>query len=91
MSDLISRNAVIDIIHKEIERTTSFAEHQTQINIEMAVKELPIAYDVDKVVEELESRICTIDEYDTEISMRNKHYKTAIEIVMQGGVGKDTL
>lgn len=31
--DLISRQAVIDIIYKEIARTTSYAEHDTQINI----------------------------------------------------------
>jgi hypothetical protein len=53
-NDLISRSAVIDIIHKEIERTNSFAEHETQINIEFAVKELPCAYDVGKVLEQLE-------------------------------------
>lgn len=55
-NDLISRQAVIDIIHKEIEKTTSFAEHETQINIEMAVQELPCAYDVEKVIEQLEDR-----------------------------------
>lgn len=101
MSDLISRNAVIDIIHKEIERTTSFAEHQTQINIEMAVKELPIAYDVDKVVEELEDRKKLHERlvhYETKngtVTEKYQHIKAidvlndAIEIVKQGGVYDD--
>lgn len=53
MGDLISRKAVIDIIHKEIDRTNSYSEHHTQINIEMAVEELPTAYDVEKVIAEL--------------------------------------
>lgn len=64
-NDLISRQAVIDIIHKEIERTTSYAEHDTQINIEQAVEELPTAYDVDKVVAEVddfEIRCCDCQE-----------------------------
>lgn len=61
MDDLIRRQAVIDIIHKEIERTSSFSEHETQINIEMAVKELPTAYDVSKVVVELEKRRANCD------------------------------
>ena len=76
MSDLISRQAVIDIIHKEIERTTSFSEHETQINIEDAVNELPTAYDVDKVVEQLDKRIC-------ELAERNK-------ICMDKGLYKDS-
>lgn len=52
-NDLISRQSVIDIIHKEIEKASSFAEHETQINIEMAVSELPTAYDVEKVAKEV--------------------------------------
>lgn len=48
MSDLISRNAVVEIIQKEIDRTEAFAEHDTQINILSAVNTLP-AYDADAV------------------------------------------
>ena len=40
--DLISKQAVLDIIRKEIETTTSYSEHATQINIMFAVEELPI-------------------------------------------------
>ena len=72
MSDLISRQAVIDIIHKEIERTTSFSEHETQINIEMAVKELPTAYNVDSVVAEKKK---TIDEFKNKICMHFADWK----------------
>lgn len=75
--DLIRRSAVIDIIHKEIERTLSFAEHETQINIEMAVEELPCAYDVEKVIAELEEHSRTM--------MPVIPTKEAIEIVRNGG------
>lgn len=52
------------------------------------IKNHPSAYSVDNVIEELESRICTIDEDDVEIAMRNKHFRTAIEIVKQGCVSE---
>lgn len=76
MGDLISRQAVIDIIHKEINKTSTFSEHDTQINIEMAVRALPTAYDVENVVAELEeiySKTFTMSPID------------AIEIVRKGG------
>ena len=41
MSDYIKKQDVIDIIHKEIESTTTFIEHNTQIDIKFAVEELP--------------------------------------------------
>lgn len=97
MSDLISRNAVIDIIHKEIERTTSFAEHQTQINIEMAVKELPIAYDKEAVVEQLENELKLAEKQKEECTFKALPYydrtegyivamSNAIEIVKSSGI-----
>lgn len=96
MSDLISRSAVIDIIHKEIERTTSFAEHQTQINIEMAVKELPIAYDKEAVVEQLEKLTNNYEEGCTDRIRKGLCFKAedcgrcaflqSIDIVKAGGI-----
>ena len=58
-------------------------------DIKDVIYNMPTAYSVDKVVKELESRICTIDEDDVEIAMRNKHFRTAIEIVKQGGISDD--
>lgn len=94
MSDLISRSAVIDIIHKEIERTTSFAEHDTQIKIEFAVEELPTAYDVDKVVEQLERWKTEADILllsEKEIITRNViDSEIAIDLVKAGGKSEAT-
>lgn len=93
-NDLISRQAVIGIIHKEIERTNSYAEHETQINIEMAVKELPTAYNVEKVVAELEELEGKANEYRTDaIELHNEEFwrgrqtglLKAIGIVRNGG------
>ena len=42
MSDLISKNAVIDIIENEIRSTRDYLQHDTQINIQFAVEELPV-------------------------------------------------
>ncbi len=85
MNDLISRKAVIDIIHKEIGRTSTFAEHETQINIEMAVKELPTAYDVEKVVAELEN-MTTVCGAGTIINGGYIGRNRAIDIVRKGGI-----
>ena len=63
MSDYIKKQDVIDIIHKEIESTKSYIEHNTQINIKFAVEELPtldekeiIRKAFERVVERLEER-----------------------------------
>lgn len=87
MSDLISRSAVIDIIHKEIQRTTSWIEHDTQINIKFAVEELPTAYDVDKVVKELKE--ASFPDYEEEYHCGGEpllFLGEVIDIVKGGGV-----
>lgn len=55
-NDLISRNAVIRIIQKEINRTASYLEHDTQINILNAVEGLPATYDSDEVALAMEKQ-----------------------------------
>ena len=47
--ELISRSAVIALIEKEIESKLSYLEHGAQIDILFKIKELPTAYDIDKV------------------------------------------
>ena len=42
MSDYISKSAVIDIVNKEIERVTNSYDHNTQLRILFAIKDLPI-------------------------------------------------
>ena len=41
MSDLISKEAVLEIIDNETRNTSDYLQHNTQINIRFAVDELP--------------------------------------------------
>ena len=54
MSDLISRKKVIDILEKEKSLRCSYDADITIFSIERCIRELPTAYLVDKVVEELD-------------------------------------
>ena len=48
MSDLISRNEVINIIHKKIQDTSDFLQHDALIDVEFEVDELPTVEAVPK-------------------------------------------
>lgn len=41
MNDLISKEAVLKIIDNEIQNTSDYLQHNTQINIRFAIDELP--------------------------------------------------
>lgn len=85
MNDLISRQAVIDIIYAEIDRAESWAEHETQINILHKTEEIPTAYDQDKVVEQLENLpIFSMWNHNS----NNINRQEAIEIVKAGGLNE---
>lgn len=85
--DLISRQAVDKIINNEIRSTTVPCVHDTQINIKFAVQELPTAYDVEKVIDQLQKAKTRMSCYrlnnvaDDKISIDE-----AIEIVRKGGI-----
>lgn len=88
-NDLISRQAVDKIINNEIRQTTEYCLHDTQINIKFAVQELPTAYDVEKVIEQLQKAKTRMSCYrlnnvaDDRISIDE-----AIEIIRKGGIEK---
>lgn len=48
----------------------------------------PTAYDVNKVVEQLEERMCGVEDEATDVGcyMRNLHFRDAIEVVKSGGI-----
>ncbi len=81
-NDLISRSAVIKIIEDEIKLKSSYVEHNAQIDIMFKVKEMPTAYDVDKVVERLEVNSMFAQEDDEPFVMLDD----AVEIVKSGGI-----
>ena len=95
MSDLISRSEVNDVIDKlevytcgrpnTIKVEVSVLQLQRFIN---KLKNIPTAYDIDKIVEELE-----LHSFELGTDTLPVHYvrlNDAIEIVKQGGVGTET-
>ena len=86
MSDLISRSALIEEMKKaeiEYENAMMCPSWWSAFNI---IREQPTAYDVDKVIEELE-----LHSFELGTDTLLAHYvrlNEAIEIVKQGGVVK---
>ena len=107
MSDLISRSDVNDVID-ELEVYTSGRPNTMKVEISVLqlqrfinkLKNIPTAYDVDKVVAELEKELSLADKEKERCICENnlqfdsaKGYaigiSTAIEIVKQGGISDD--
>lgn len=110
MSDLISRSALIELIQKDIEKTASFmntaekydgsfeklyGQLNTLENYKSIISDMPTAYDVEKVVAELEK----LKQHNKELSegayleddksfyfCAYTNFARAIEIVKRGGV-----
>ena len=98
MSDLISRKKVIDILEKEKSLRCGYDADISIFSIEKGVRELPTAYDIDKVVEELEQKkeevqrmmnTCVALSDLEACDIENVTYEGAIEIVKHGCVDDD--
>ena len=96
MSDLISRSELIK--HFNAIQQQEYAIGLDFVAIIDEIKEQPTAYDIDKVVEELEGKKEEVQRMrntcvalsDLEVcDIENVTYERAIEIVKQGGVRKD--
>ena len=85
MSDLISRSELIKFFKEHIRTAKDFRE--IIINIIPTIENQPTAYDIDKVVEDLE-----LHSFEFGTDILPAHYvrlNEAIEIVKQGGVSDD--
>ena len=87
MSDLISRSELISIIESE------YREYGDDYDIEQIlgdIEDMPTAFDIDRVVEELEliraKKTCNKEKCDTKEICRICVVDDAIEIVKRGGV-----
>ena len=87
MSDLISRNKVIGILKKEKSLRCGYDADITIFSIEKGIRELPTAYSVDKIVEEL--KLHSFEFGTDSIPAHYLRLNEAIEIVKQGGVSDD--
>ena len=85
MSDLISREMVIDIL----KQTGIIQDNDIGHCVIEEINRIPIAYDIDKVVEELENLKDKGSVTKTEMLITKSCIDKAIEIVKQGSVGKD--
>ncbi|RKJ46551.1 hypothetical protein D7X98_04130 [bacterium 1XD8-76] len=93
-NDLISRNA---LLKKMTDRTFSSYLHEYR-HYQNTVKDMPTAYDVDKVVERLEENaeyfqseadgLAQVGNWGTaaDLEGRAKAYRDAVEIVKSGGI-----
>ena len=84
MSDLISRQTVLDILQEEKSLRCGYDADIAILSIEKKIKEQPTAYDVEKVVAELEE----LDDKDTREVYMSHHVAldNVIEVVRKGGV-----
>ena len=105
MSDLISRSEVLELLYKIFDEyymstdknpsiiSKSFGTESFGIDVFKKIKKMPIAYSVDKVVEELykeRTEILLSNDYECEIiNYCIDNFDKAIEIVKQGGIRKD--
>ena len=102
MSDLISRKKVIDILEKEKSLRCSYDSDITTFSIERCIRELPTAYLVGKVVEELEETMQDLSvievfshiDFDRTIQSGLDNFLKAynselLRIVKNGGVDDD--
>lgn len=97
MSDLIRRSDVLELLYKIFDKYCMSTDKNTSIgksfgtSVFEEIRNIPIAYSVDKVVEELEE-MKTIKGSMKTVTCRKWDYGTvnrAIEIVKQGGMADD--
>ena len=90
MSDLISRSDVLELQRYSFGVSMLNSEEYIKVS---DVDNILTAYDIDKIVEKLEKirakKTCNKEKCDTKEICRICVVDDAIEIVKQGGVGKD--
>ena len=99
MNDLISKSEVLELLYKIFDEyymstdknpsiiSKSFGTESFGIDVFKEIKKMPTAYNIDKVVEELELHSFELGT-DT-IPVHYVRLNEAIEIVKQGGDAKD--
>ena len=93
MMDLISRSKVIELLYKTFDEYRIATDKTSTLGgfgseVFKRVREMPTVYDIDKVVDELkELKAYAVYE---DINADTKWLDKAIEIVKQGGVGKES-
>ena len=81
MSDLISREAVIDVL----KQTGIIQDNDRGHLVVDEINRIPTAYDVEKVVEEIEKESVSIWDDDLETNIRVVDKRVAIQAIRKGG------
>ena len=98
MSDLIRREDVIKLVNQFVFGLCKDQNDEVRRTFNKYIEKMPTAYDIDKVVEELEQKKEEVQRMrntcvalsDLEVcDIENVTYKRAIEIVKHGGVSDD--
>ena len=98
MSDLIRREDVIKLVNQFVFGLCKDQNDEVRKTFNKYIEKMPTAYDIDKVVEELEHKKEEVQRMrntcvalsDLEVcDIENVTYKRAIEIVKHGGVSDD--
>ena len=98
MSDLIRREDVIKLVNQFVFGLCKEQNDEVRRTFNKYIEKMPTAYDIDKVVEELEQKKEEVQRMrntcvalsDLEVcDIENVTYKRAIEIVKHGGVSDD--
>ena len=98
MSDLIRREDVIKLVNQFVFGLCKDQNDEVRRIFNKYIEKMPTAYDIDKVVEELEHKKEEVQRMrntcvalsDLEVcDIENATYERAIEIVKQGSVRKD--
>ena len=93
MSDLISRNEVIKLVNQFVFGLCKEQNDEVRRTFNKYIENMPTDSSVEKVVEKLEEirakKTCNKEKCDTKDLCRICVVDDAIEIVKQGGVGKD--
>ena len=98
MSDLIRREDVIKLVNQFVFGLCKEQNDEARKTFNKYIEKMPTAYDIDKVVEELEQKKEEVQRMrntcvalsDLEVcDIENVTYKRAIEIVKHGGVSDD--
>lgn len=98
---LIDKESVNKIIDKEIENTSSYLEHDTQINIKFALEDLP-SYNLGEIIDYIDEQISYYEDEKLKCLQNNKIMgacyalslidvvKDIREVVLNGGTSDDT-
>ncbi|MEI3321209.1 MAG: hypothetical protein V8R90_12230 [Eubacterium sp.] len=83
---LIDADKLIEVLHESLEGDCDLREDYEFMGIDEFIKNQPTAYDVDKVVEQLEVGLANECVYERDQKVYTEAIRCAIEIVKGGGI-----